>query len=121
MTIPSELNALIERLNQELDIIEREAAEGINLARGILNRFPTNFKVIQLSAFLHTALFFVDTARGKMQITVENISANNVATNEEIQEAGEDLATDLGRALETQIRVRLKLVWRTYNDAKRTR
>jgi predicted choloylglycine hydrolase len=105
MPIPSELNNLIERLNQELDIIEREATEGMNFARGILNRFPTNFNVIQLSAFLNTAIFFVDTSRRRMEIIVDNVSTNDVTTNEEIQQVGEDLATDLGRAVETKIRV----------------
>jgi predicted choloylglycine hydrolase len=105
MAIPSEINALIERLNQELDIIEQEATEGLNFARDILNRFPTNFNVIQLSAFLNTAIFFVGTSRGRIQIIVDNISTNDVTINEEIQQVGEDLATDLGRALETKIRV----------------
>lgn len=59
MTIPSELNALIERLNQELDIIEREATAGLNVARVSLERFPENFLLIQLFAFLNTAMIFV--------------------------------------------------------------
>jgi hypothetical protein len=105
MPMPSEITALIERLNQELDKIEREATEGLNLTKVILESFPNNFTVIQLSAFLNTAVFFVDISKRRIQTLVEHLSVSNVATEKEIQEAGEDLATDLGRALETKMRV----------------
>jgi hypothetical protein len=59
MSIPSEITALVERLNQELDRIKVEATEGIILTNAILNRFPDNFVVIQLLAFLNASLFFV--------------------------------------------------------------
>ncbi len=105
MPIPSEVTALVERLYQELDTIEREVASGVNLARAILERFPNNFTVIQLSAFLNTANFFEETSRSRIQALVENLGAVEVITDEEIQELGEDLATDLGRVVETRIRV----------------
>lgn len=105
MPIPLEITALVKRLNQELDIIEREAASGLNLARAILERFPNNFTVIQISAFLNTAKFFGETSRIRLQALVENLTAVDVITDESIQELVEDLATDLGRAMETKIRV----------------
>ena len=59
MSIPSQITALVNQLNQELEEIEHEVSQGINLARAILYRFPNNFTVIQLSAFLNTAIFFL--------------------------------------------------------------
>ncbi|MCL1467189.1 hypothetical protein [Argonema galeatum] len=105
MTIPSELNALIERLNQELDIIEREATAGLNLVRVRLERFPNNFLLIQMFASFNTALFFVATQRRQIEARIEDLS-RKVTTNEQIQEAGEDLAIELGRVLETKIMVK---------------
>lgn len=105
MSIPSEIIALIERLNQELDLIESDATEGANLARAILTLFPDNFIVIQLFAFLNASLILVETSRQQIQILVENLSTTDVNTDEEIQEAVAGLATELGRVIETKIRV----------------
>jgi hypothetical protein len=105
MPIPSELNALIERLNQELDIIEQEATAGLNLVRVKLERFPNNFLLIQMFASFNTALFFVDTQRRQIEARIEYLS-RKVSTNEQIQEAGEDLAIELGRVLESKIMVK---------------
>ncbi|MFB2881433.1 hypothetical protein [Floridanema aerugineum] len=105
MPIPSELNSLIERLNQELDIIEREATEGLNLARVSMERFPNNFMLVQLFAFLNTSMFFVEASRRRIEISVEYLSASDVITAERIQEIGEDLAIELGQVLETKISV----------------
>ncbi|MBD2185157.1 restriction endonuclease subunit S [Planktothrix sp. FACHB-1355] len=105
MAIPSELNALIERLNQELDTIEREATAGLNLARVSMERFPNNFTLVQLFAFLNTSMFFAETSRRRIQVSVEYLSANDVIIEEKIQEVGEDLAIELGQVLETKITV----------------
>ena len=86
-------------------MIELEAREGLALARNILNRFPNNFTVTQLFAFLNTAIFFVETSRRKIPTIVENISTSDLNTEEKIQEAGEELATELGRTLETKTTV----------------
>lgn len=106
MSLPSELVALVKRLNQELDRIKVDATEGTRLANAILNRFPDNFIVIQLLAFLNASLFFVETSTRQIQTRLEDISASGV-TDEVIQEAGEDLSIELGRVLETKIRVNL--------------
>ena len=105
MPIPLEITALIGRLNQELDTIEREVASGLSLSRAILERFPNNFTVIQLFAFLNTARFSGETSKRWIQALALNLAAVDVITDDEIQELGEDLATDLGRAMETKIRV----------------
>lgn len=56
-------------------------------------------------AFLNTAIFFVETSRRKIPTIVENISTSDINTEEKIQEAGEELATELGRTLETKTTV----------------
>ncbi len=60
---------------------------------------------IAISAFLNTAIFFVEISRRQIQDILEYFSAIDTTTDEDIQEVGEDLATDLGRAMETKIRV----------------
>ena len=103
MPIPSEINALIERLNQELTQIEQEATDGLTLARVSLERFADNATLIQMFAFLNSSIFLVNTQRRRIQTIVENLSATDIATDEQIQEAGEELETELGRVVETKI------------------
>jgi hypothetical protein len=50
-------------------------------------------------------LLFVEISRRRISITVNRLSSNDVTTTE-ILEAGEDLGTELGRALEVKISVR---------------
>lgn len=45
------------------------------------------------------------TERERIQAIIDNLTSDDTATIEEIQEAGADLATKLGQVLETQIRV----------------
>ena len=47
-------------------------------------------------------MLLVDTQRRRIRSIVENLSANQTNTDEEIQESGEDLASELGRVLETK-------------------
>ena len=104
LTIPSEILALVDRLNQELAEIERKATEGINIGRSLFFRFSENVTLIGLFATLSNALLFVETSRIRIRFTVESISQRNVAA-EVIQEAGEDLAELLGRTVETKVLV----------------
>ena len=105
MPIPPEIQSLIERLNLELEIIEGEATEGLNLVRPILSNFPDNVMLTQLFASLNNFLLFVEISKRRINITVNRLSNNDV-TNSEILEVGEDLGTELGRALEAKISVR---------------
>lgn len=59
MTIPSEIEDLVNRLNQELDRIERDASEGSNIIRSLFLRFPDNVTLIGLFATLSNSLLFV--------------------------------------------------------------
>ena len=54
MPIPSEIKSLIERLNLELEEIEREATEGENLLRQLMSLFPKNASLIQFFAYWQT-------------------------------------------------------------------
>ncbi len=105
MSILSEINALVERLNLELAQIEQNATEGLNLARLILAVFPNNFIVIQLLAFLSASLFFVEISRKLIQQRVDYLFSDAEINSEELQTVGEELAMELGRALETKIKV----------------
>ncbi len=105
MPIPSEIQALIDRLNRELDETERDSTEGLNLIRPLLSRFQDNVRLIQFFALFNNALLFVEISRRRIQAIADRISAPDV-TNEEIQEAGQDLGELLGRTLEATIRGR---------------
>ncbi|NEP46138.1 MAG: restriction endonuclease subunit S [Okeania sp. SIO2H7] len=104
MPIPPEIAELVERLNQELDETEQKATGGLNLVRLLLSQFPDNFILIQFFAYLNDVLLFVETTRRRIQSNVELISPADVDI-EEIQEAGEDLGTLLGRIFEAKMQV----------------
>jgi hypothetical protein len=48
MTIPSEIQSLVARLEQELGEIEREATEGLNLVRPIMKQLPDEKTLLEL-------------------------------------------------------------------------
>jgi hypothetical protein len=105
MQIPPEIDAVIERLNEELNQVEQEATAGLNLTRTILEHFPNNATLIQFFAYLNSAVLLVEIDRKQIQTIVENFSETDVTTDEEIQETGEILAAELGRVLEAKIAV----------------
>ena len=102
MSIPPELTALVEQLNQELNEIEQQIIEGLDLVRLRIDRFPNNLILIQIFASLNNYMLFVENTRRRIEITLDSLPQND-PTNEEIQEAGEDLAEQLGRVLEAKI------------------
>ncbi|HAG85427.1 MAG TPA: restriction endonuclease subunit S [Cyanobacteria bacterium UBA12227] len=99
MTLSSDIQRLIERLNQELDNIEREATEKLPQANRLLSRFPGNARLTQLLATLNNTILFINTSRRFIQMTVEELAPDDV-TSEEVQEAGEELSTLEGRIIE---------------------
>ena len=105
MTLPSHLTTLINQLNQELEQVEQDVIGGLTLARAILSRFPDNAFVIQLFAYLNTALLFVENSQGQIQAIAKSLSSDNVP-DRVIQERGEYLATLLGGLIEVKITVR---------------
>ncbi|MCT7953228.1 hypothetical protein NG798_25860 [Ancylothrix sp. C2] len=102
MAIPSEIIALLERLNQELEQAEQDATEGLSLVRQRLSRFPTNVLLLQIFGALNNIILFVEIYRGRIQSIEARISSENTST-EILQEAGEDLGAILGRVLEVKI------------------
>lgn len=102
MPIPSEIQALIDRINRELDETERDAIAGLNLVRQRLSLFPENEILMQFFGALSNILFFVEINRGRISNLVEQISPNDVPS-QVVQDAGEDLGLILGRVLEAKI------------------
>ena len=56
MPIPPDIQALINRLNQEINETEQEAIKGLNLVRPILSLFPDNAILVQYFAYINAAL-----------------------------------------------------------------
>lgn len=105
MSIPAELRTLINQLNQELTQTEQQATEGLNRARKLLSQFSDNAQTIQFFAYFNTVLMFIENSRRRTQVILAGIATDEVSVKE-IQEAGEDLGTLLGQAIETKIEVR---------------
>ena len=104
MSIPSEIEVLINQINQQLSEIEYQTIEGINLLRNLLSYFPENVILTQYFAYLNTILFFIKTARQQIQTALETISPEDVPP-ELIQEAGKDLGTLQGKIIEEKNRL----------------
>ena len=102
MSIPSKITAIVENLNQELDEIEQQAIEGQNIARIILDKFPNNARLVQFFATFSNALLFVEVEKRRIRSIIENIALLDIVTDEDIQEAGEDLSAEMGKVLETK-------------------
>jgi hypothetical protein len=104
VTIPPELSALINQLQQELNRTEQEATEALELVRLLLNAAPDNVGLTQLLAILNNIQFFVSIRRREIELVVSQISPANIP-DDVIQEAGEDLGTILGTVVEARISV----------------
>ena len=105
MPIPPEIESLIERLNLELEEIERDAKEGLNLVRQLMSLFPNNASLIQFFAYWQTTQFFVVNARRRINETREQL-INQPRESKIVRELGTDLSTLLGEVIETKIRSR---------------
>jgi predicted ATP-grasp superfamily ATP-dependent carboligase len=103
MTIPPEIQELIDRLNQELLEIDQIATEGLNRVSALLSRFLNNAILIQYLAFFNTAQFFRVTALQQLQSTTETLSQTD--STEIIVAAGEDLSFLLGKVLEVKLKL----------------
>jgi hypothetical protein len=102
MSIPSEIQIIIDRLNEELVQIEQEATQGMNLLRPLLELFPNNDIIVSFFASLNNSLFLVEIYKRRLDAIVELLLPENV-TEEIVQNAGEELGDLLGRALESKI------------------
>jgi hypothetical protein len=104
MAIPPEILRLVEQLTEELDRIEQQANMGLNIASQLLERFPDNARLIDLSANVGNGLFFVNSFRNRIERIIENLSGTTVLS-EAIQVAGEELSELWGRILECKMPV----------------
>lgn len=104
MPIPSNIQALVNRLNQELNETGQEATKALNVVRPMLSLFPDNAILVQYFAYINAALLFVETSRRQVQAIVETMPSK--ASVAEIQEAGEDLGTLVGCVIETKLGVK---------------
>ena len=102
MTFPSNINALIERLNHELENLERELSQSIELIRSRINLFPENLILIQLFAIFNNYISFAENTRRRIS-EIERYLGKEDLSDDELQEAGEDLSEQLGRVLEVKI------------------
>ncbi|MGL4880477.1 MAG: restriction endonuclease subunit S [Waterburya sp.] len=102
MTFPSNLKALIEQVNDELNNLERELSQSIELIRARINLFSENIIWIQLFATLNNYALFADNTRRRIQEIYQYLN-NKGLSDLELQEAGEDLSEQLGRILEAKI------------------
>ena len=103
MSITPEIQALVDRLNQELGEIEREVTEGENRIRQLMSLFSNNASLIQFFAYFQTTRFFVVNARRRIRSTMAQLSAQQL-NPQVMTESGEDLATLLGFVIETKIK-----------------
>jgi hypothetical protein len=104
MTIPAEILSLVRQLNDELDLIEQQANEGLILANQLLERFPDNARLISLFASISNVLFFVNIFRHRIESLIGRISGETVST-ETILKTGEELSEIWGRILECKMSV----------------
>jgi hypothetical protein len=104
MSITPEFTELINRLNQELDQTEQQATRGLNRTRDLLSRFSDNAIILESYAFLNATQLFVENSRRQLREAVEFVSLATVS-NEEVQEAGEELASLLGKTIEVKLRI----------------
>ena len=102
MTFSSNTNALIKRLNHEINNLEHELSQSIRLIRSRINLFPKNIILIQLFATLNNYILFVENTRRRIS-EIERYLSKEDLSDDELQEAGEDLSEQLGRVLEAKI------------------
>lgn len=95
MFIPESIGFLLQRLALELDKTEQTANRVLNLRQSIISIVAENAIMIRYYAYLNNVLFLVNISREKIEIIRESFLSENV-TDEQIQEAGEDLSLMLG-------------------------
>jgi hypothetical protein len=103
MTVPSRLNALIGQINNELDNLDLALSETIELIRARITLFSENIRAIQIFATLNNYVLFAENTRRPIRETFQYLTINENLSDEDIQEAGEDLSEQIGRVLEAKI------------------
>ncbi|MGK7930895.1 MAG: restriction endonuclease subunit S [Microcystaceae cyanobacterium] len=104
MSIPFELQPLVTKIYNEIDEIAQETTKGLSVINSLLFYFPNNLRLIRYLSLFNNTILFIDITRRRIEANIERISAVDV-TSEEIQEAGEDISTLLGRIIEAKIEI----------------
>ena len=102
MTFSSNISELIKRLVHEIENLEDELSQSIELIRFRINLFPENLILIQLFATVNNYILFADNTRRRINEIEQYLSKEDLS-DDELQEAGEDLSEQLGRVLEAKI------------------
>jgi vacuolar-type H+-ATPase catalytic subunit A/Vma1 len=103
MLIPSEILVVVEQLNEELNFIEQVTVIALDLTRALLRRFPDNETFVQFFAYLNSTVLLVETDRRQIRRIVEGLSELDEITDDIVQDAGETLASELGRIIEAKL------------------
>jgi hypothetical protein len=104
MTTPESIQLLLQRLTQELEETEQAATRGLILLQPVLSLFSNNAIILKYYAYLNNSLLLVEISRRRIQTILETLSLEEI-TEQETQEAGEELGAMLGRVVETKIGV----------------
>jgi hypothetical protein len=103
MPLSSDFNTLVERINDELNNLDCELLQAIKLVRERIILFPDNIILIQLFAVLNNYTLFAENTRRRVQETLQYLAINEMISDRDIREAGEDLSEQLGKLLEAKI------------------
>jgi GTP1/Obg family GTP-binding protein len=105
MDIPASLQAIIDRLKQELHEIETSTQHGLEILKQLLEMFPNNDILVQFYSYLSNALFLVDIYQKRIGLNEKLVLET---TDEEIvKKVAEELGDLLGRTVESRIGVEL--------------
>lgn len=99
----SNFNILVERINNELDNLNRELYQAIELVREKIILFPDNIILMQLFSSLNNYALFAENTKRRIQETIQYLAVQEIPSERHIQEAGEDLSEQLGRLLEAKV------------------
>jgi len=103
MSQRSDLDTLIERVNNELNNLNLELSQAMELVRKRITLFSDNILLIQLFASLNNYDLFAQNTTRQIQETFKCLIIDESLSDRDIQEAGEDLSEQLGRILEAKI------------------
>ncbi len=102
MDVPANFNKLAIQVNDEIKNLEQELSEATELIRERIVLFPGNIVSIQVFASLTNYDLFTQTTKRRIQETLQYIAANDKLSDQDIQEAGEELSEKLGQLLEAK-------------------
>ncbi|KAI9134768.1 hypothetical protein [Acaryochloris sp. CCMEE 5410] len=104
MSTPEALEALVTQLTQELGQVQKTAQYGLDITRQKLSTSPDNPELTQLFAIFNNVSFFTENYKARIQTTVRAASETNLQS-EQLQDAGQGLATLLGVVVEAKLLV----------------